>query len=259
MKDQKFLVTLVIISLLLSITSTVMCVLSMRRNMRQDQLLQSISVLYIDQSIAEDQPLSEDTTYAQVPEPAQDLLIAEVQTPQPAQGQEQVQHKEPSNHHKATSHPTRHNPVDIITDDSFVDLGLPSGTLWKAQNEEGLMNYDNAKKKYKRSLPTIKQWEELKRFCQWTWVGNGYQVIGPSGRGIMIPAEGYRNYSGQLGKVGAYGNYWSYTIKDKKEAWRFGFEEKKFSIAAHSRAYGRSIRLVQKQSIISDIADAAEE
>ena len=113
----------------------------------------------------------------------------------------------------------------IIVGDSYVDLGLPSGTLWKAQNEEGLMAFDDAKKKYGRSIPSIKQWEELKKYCVWEWTGDGYNVTGPSGQGIFIPAAGYRNVSGQVGKVGTFGNYWSSTSKDKKEAWRFGTKQ----------------------------------
>ena len=93
----------------------------------------------------------------------------------------------------------------------------------------------------------MKQWEELKKYCVWEWTGDGYNVTGPSGQGIFIPAAGYRNVSGQVGKVGTFGNYWSSTSKDSKEAWRFGFEPGKFSMAAHSRQYGRSVRLIQKQ------------
>ena len=142
----------------------------------------------------------------------------------------------------------------MIIGETYVDLGLPSGTLWKAQNEDGLMGYDVAKKKFGRSLPSLKQWEELNKNCVWEWTGDGYNVTGPNGKCIFIPAAGYRNVSGQVGKVGVYGNYWSSTSKNKEEAWRFGFEPGKFSIAAHSRQYGRSIRLVEKrQFTLEDI------
>ena len=51
----------------------------------------------------------------------------------------------------------------------YVDLGLPSGTLWKAENEDcGLITYDQAVNFYRTSLPTKEQWEELKNFCLWT-------------------------------------------------------------------------------------------
>ena len=137
-----------------------------------------------------------------------------------------------------------------MQDDSYVDLGLSSGTLWKAKNEEGLLDFKTAKKKYNRDMPSIKQWEELQRVCQWEWIGDGYKVTGPNGKAIILPAAGYRNGSGQIGKVGTFGNYWSWTTKDKEEAWRFGFEPDKLSIAAHSRKYGRSVRLVRETSIL---------
>ena len=45
----------------------------------------------------------------------------------------------------------------------YVDLGLPSGTLWKEYNENcGLITYDQARHYYGNSLPTKEQWEELK-------------------------------------------------------------------------------------------------
>ena len=103
---------------------------------------------------------------------------------------------------------------------------------------------DCSKKKFKKRMPALSQWEELRKYCAWSWTGNGYVVIGPNGTMIFIPAAGYRNVSGQIGKVGVFGNYWSSTIKNKEEAWRFGFESDKFSMATHSRRYGRSVRLV---------------
>lgn len=114
------------------------------------------------------------------------------------------------------------------------------------------MDFNTAKKKYKRNMPSIKQWEELQRVCRWEWIGDGYKVTGPNGKAIILPAAGYRNVSGQIGKVGAFGNYWSWIIKDKEEAWRFGFESDKFSLAAHSRKYERSIRLVRKTELLPD-------
>ena len=162
-------------------------------------------------------------------------------------------------HHEAENHPkTNHQAAEvkkeepslhdqlikIVAGESYVDMGLPSGTLWKTENEEGLMDFNTAKKKFKKRMPALSQWEELRKYCAWSWTGNGYEVIGPNGTMIFIPAAGYRNVSGQIGKVGVFGNYWSSTIKNKEEAWRVGFESDKFSMATHSRRYGRSVRLV---------------
>ena len=238
MKNPKFWATMIVLSLLLSITSSVICLLTMRRAILNREVVQALDVLIMDTQIAEEKPLlAED-------EPIVDAEPLEVQDSTQSAAAQATQ---PSA--KAAQPAQAEQPAQpkIIVGDSYVDLGLPSGTLWKAQNEEGLMAFDDAKKKYGRSIPSIKQWEELKKYCVWEWTGDGYNVTGPSGQGIFIPAAGYRNVSGQVGKVGTFGNYWSSTSKDKKEAWRFGFEPGKFSMAAHSRRYGRSVRLAQKQ------------
>ena len=75
--------------------------------------------------------------------------------------------------------------------EGYVDLGLPSGTLWKNANEGGddaLYNYDEAVRKFGNKLPTKQQLEELKNKCTWTWTGNGCRVTGPNGNSIFLPA-----------------------------------------------------------------------
>ena len=64
----------------------------------------------------------------------------------------------------------------------YVDLGLPSGTLWKDQNEiAGLYTYEQAMEKFGNELPTKEQLEELQTSCRWTWTGSSYRVEGPNG------------------------------------------------------------------------------
>ena len=74
----------------------------------------------------------------------------------------------------------------------YIDLGLPSGTLWKDKNEPG--GWRHKKLSPFRSwvsdgngghLPSVEQLTELKDRCRWTWVGNGYQVTGPNGNKII--------------------------------------------------------------------------
>jgi hypothetical protein len=45
----------------------------------------------------------------------------------------------------------------------YVDLGLPSATLWKAVDEPGFYTYDEAMNKFNNQLPTSAQLEELKK------------------------------------------------------------------------------------------------
>ena len=127
----------------------------------------------------------------------------------------------------------------------YVDLGLPSGTLWKVQNEAGgFYSYDQAMAKFGSSLPTKEQLEELKNSCRWTWNGNGYKVEGPSGESIVLPAAGYRNCYGRVDNVGSGGRYWSSTPDCSEYAWRLSFYSGGVTMDYYYRCYGQSVRLV---------------
>lgn len=111
---------------------------------------------------------------------------------------------------------------------TFVDLGLPSGTLWAKWNvgasypEEGgdLFTWGETKKpksgkdvEYTRlgqileerddaatanwgknwRTPTYEEWAELKRYCSTSWTAQGCHVIGPNGNSIFLP--GFRYWS----------------------------------------------------------------
>ena len=260
MKNEKLWTALLIVSLVLSAFSTMVSVFLMQRNKMQDDLLQAMQVLVYTGKLSEDLMMenavsnADSVFHTQMPQQADSMLT---------QAEQNRAHHQAENHPKTNYHadeakkeePSLHEQlIKIVVGESYVDLGLPSGTLWKAENEEGLMDFNTAKKKFKKRMPAISQWEELLKYCAWSWTGNGYEVVGPNGAMIFIPAAGYRNVSGQVGKVGIFGNYWSSTIKNKEEAWRFGFEPDKMSMATHSRRYGRSIRLVYR-SILAPLED----
>lgn len=128
----------------------------------------------------------------------------------------------------------------------YVDLGLPSGTLWKAENEDcGFISYDQAVKFYGSSLPTKEQLEELQNNCLWTWTGNGYKVKGKNGESIVLPAAGCRSCDGALGGVGSGGSYWSSTLSGSEYAWSLNFYSGSVFMSGSGRCYGRSVRLVK--------------
>jgi uncharacterized protein (TIGR02145 family) len=133
----------------------------------------------------------------------------------------------------------------IMNAQSFVDLGLPSGTKWETQNQTDLYTYDQAESKFGNRLPTKDQWEELKAECQWTWNGSGYKVVGPSGNSIVLPAAGYRICDGSVIFVGSDGNYWSSTPDGSEYAWYLYFSSSKVSMDLNRRCGGHSVRLVQ--------------
>lgn len=128
---------------------------------------------------------------------------------------------------------------------SFVDLGLPSGTKWKAENQKGLNSYDDAMAKYGNRIPTKAQWEELDIECTWEWTGSGYKVTGPNGNSIELPAEGFRFCDGDVDRVGSDGFYWSSTPSGSDNAWNLYFRSSKVRMRSLYRCVGRSVRLVQ--------------
>ena len=134
----------------------------------------------------------------------------------------------------------------------YVDLGLPSGTLWKSKNEKGV--YYNAKEaveRFGKHLPTREQFEELKAFCTWRWTGKGYVVKGENGNSITLPATGGRSCDKTDGEnvlyVGSKGYYWS-SNRVIPDAWYFyvlGFDANDIDIFESQGCYGYSIRLVK--------------
>jgi hypothetical protein len=127
----------------------------------------------------------------------------------------------------------------------FVDLGLPSGTLWKGQNEAGgLYTYDQAMANYGNALPTKEQFEELKEKCTWIWIGDGYVVKGKNGNSIFMPEAGYRRC--YVSNTYGGGFYWSSTPKGSEHAWSMWFTSGDVSMFDHVRCVYLSVRLVKK-------------
>lgn len=128
----------------------------------------------------------------------------------------------------------------------YVDLGLPSGAMWNNKNEEGgFYTYDEAKSKFKNDLPTKEQLIELKDKCTWTWMDNGYKVMGPNGDSIFLPAAGNRNCGSKVYDIGSSGFYWSSTPGGSEHAWYLLFNSSKVEMNNYGRCYGRSVRLVR--------------
>lgn len=89
-------------------------------------------------------------------------------------------------------------PVDLrdsITE--YVDLGLPSGTLWSTdfEKEDGNVCYMTYGDASQFNIPTIRQWNELVQKCQWKYSnkseGHYYECIGPNGKILRFQPFGY--------------------------------------------------------------------
>lgn len=90
----------------------------------------------------------------------------------------------------------------------FVNLGLPSGTEWAAENDydEGrFIKYVPYCEAEKKQIPTVEQLQELFDTCKWqmktTNSGgfNGYVVIGPNGNQIEFYDKGYYEADSKYG------------------------------------------------------------
>ena len=130
----------------------------------------------------------------------------------------------------------------------YIDLGLPSGTLWKESNEGGdyaYYTFDEAINKFGNKLPTKQQLEELISKCTWRWTGSGYKVIGPNGNSIWLPAAGCRYCDGDVDDVGTYGYFWSSSSGDSVYALCLYFYSSGVGRSLSPRCRGLSVRLVQ--------------
>jgi len=129
---------------------------------------------------------------------------------------------------------------DKINGLEYVDLGLPSGTLWATCNigaekfsdfgdyltwEEG----DNAVFLLRGgwSLPTKEQWEELKNHTKSYWSernGNiGKIYFADNGTFLFCPAAGYFRENGSSNAINSCGHYWLSSINPDYPNWAYCF------------------------------------
>ena len=133
---------------------------------------------------------------------------------------------------------------------SYVDLGLPSGTLWKNCNELDYYAHDDAIHTFGDSLPTKEQFEELVSVChsEWDTVNKGRIFWGPNGNHIFLYAAGYRSFVGGMlweDCVGSGGEYWSSTLCGEGNAWQLTFSMTGAGVSNYNKKCAFSIRLVK--------------
>ena len=106
-------------------------------------------------------------------------------------------------------------PVDLRSNRTeYVDLGLPSGTLWATEyemtkNEEGKIEplYLPYGEATKYSIPTEEQWNELFEVCKLRGEKScsgitfyGLRCIGPNGNSVYFRSKGYMEDSRNVAK-----------------------------------------------------------
>ncbi|MBR1787347.1 MAG: hypothetical protein IJ756_09355 [Paludibacteraceae bacterium] len=142
----------------------------------------------------------------------------------------------------------------------YVDLGLPSGTYWKENNEDGYYTYAEAIKQFGSNIPTLQQVEELINNCTFTCSNNVIKVTGRNGNYIYLPKLGFyscvklydENYQQYIkcryvDSNTSGGRYWTATVYDNYEAYDLTLDsgDKNILITFHSEKISKlSVRLV---------------
>ena len=145
--------------------------------------------------------------------------------------------------------------VELQPHKDYVDLGLPSGTLWKSGNEwnseddHGFYLYDEAVEIFGSQLPTKEQLRELcdVTLCTWVWDSSqkGYHVKGPNGNSIFLPAAGCRLCNGIVYCANSNGDYWAASPGGSGIACELSFGPYYHGVYDTGRFYGQSVRLVR--------------
>ena len=157
----------------------------------------------------------------------------------------------------------REQKTKLANGHEYVDLGLPSGTLWatcnvgasKPEDYGNYLSWDDGKKATAKwgdgwCVPTKEQWEELSQYAQsnWTtWNGvNGRLYTAKNKGSLFLPAAGYsKDCDFSIRPIGTVGNYWSGSMgKDKRFADTFFFESVHDLVLAAKVDSGLSVRLV---------------
>lgn len=102
-------------------------------------------------------------------------------------------------------------------------------------------------------MPTYAEWLELEAHCTWTWISQngvaGYEVTGPSGKSIFLPATGCRDDI-DIAYEGEVGYYWSSTLLTNEHptfACCVGFDENFVEIGPFGdRNMGMTVRPVSR-------------
>lgn len=112
--------------------------------------------------------------------------------------------------------------IECNDDVEFVDLGLPSGTLWSSdfvKDSEGKVRYLPYMEAKGYPLPSIEQWKELGKCCQWIgrYSTNTVDCTGPNGNVISFLLTGYFNTTKKVERRAVY--LWLYSKDtDKKNS-----------------------------------------
>ena len=147
------------------------------------------------------------------------------------------------------------------TNMEYIDLGLPSGTLWATCNvgankpeEYGVYCTHDDAMELGVTLPTKEQIEELIKECISVWMKqngvNGCLFTGPNGNTLFLPAAGLYDSDSGLYGVGNCGYYWSSSLYTggPNGSYCLYFNSGRVDWGNYYRRfYGRSVRAVKNK------------
>lgn len=130
----------------------------------------------------------------------------------------------------------------------WIDLGLPSRTLWKSTNEiGGLYDIRESEILFKNQMPTLDDWKELLNNTQQKWdpERKGYTVFNKYGS-FFLPAEGCYDPEENYLKALGFGYYLTSTLFiDGKTCMWEGFNSKnRFTKSWGFNHHKYSVRLI---------------
>jgi len=146
----------------------------------------------------------------------------------------------------------------------YVDLGLPSGTLWatcnvgasKPEDFGDYLTWDKGKTAVAKwgdgwRMPTKEECEELQQYTRNTWTEkngmNGRLFTAKNGNSIFLPAAGFRWGSGH-GRAGFDGRYWSSSLYTDVYAWYLHFSSGNCEMSHYITRYDdHSVRAVREK------------
>ena len=143
---------------------------------------------------------------------------------------------------KYTVADSRNEYGDVVWYDNSGNFIGDNKTVLEKEDDAAFVNMGGSWR-----MPTKAEQDELRTECSWTWTTlngvNGYNVEGPNGNSIFLPAAGCRS-DGDLGSAGSGGFYWSSSLYAylSGSAYCLDLDSDDVSWDGYDRYYGQSVR-----------------
>lgn len=156
-----------------------------------------------------------------------------------------------------------------------IDLGLPSGLLWAAENETAAahggahlpfteaiapgVDLPHQPRHSRWEAPSREDFEELRRCCTFSWdkERNGAVVTGPNGNTLLLPATGYKISNSSPVYAENVGCYWTgdaaRSVRTVKRAWAYNIFNEESAAVENGLAREDGVRFLRLNPICQHI------